>query len=570
MGSSFVVRKEPLPVWIGYLLVFFIVTNHITDETKRIRLIKALALISIPISILTITQSFGFGLFYPDIPAQLQVSATLGNPIYAGAYLALLIPVVIALVISATSLRSKILWVFPGILATTALVLTYNRGAWFGFFVGILVFLALVLTTRSPGKRRWWIVALIAFLALILSGFMVIQKVAPRTLSIFESATSGIEFSGTALKRVLILQSTLPMIIERPLFGWGPETYRDIFLKYQEPSLVELATERPLTADRPHNQLLYIAYSFGLIGLTSYCWIILTFLGKVKRWVVRSSWREKIFFIGITSSIMGYVVQEQFSFSTAAVTPLFWLFLGVGTGINSVRPVPVSFRVPKPVRIIAIFFLTLIAGGLVFLFFRVIAADYFYHSGRMLASQGKFEGSLARYTRAITLNPFESSSRFSFGVDSRALSLQTGDVTWVEDAIPIVSKGLQQNSLSYDLYFMLGDLYYLSSFLQGNTDYSDAREAYVKTIEIAPNYSQAYLGIGLSLLEEGKNQEAIPYLEQAVSVTSSLWQAWDGLGRAYEKMGRIPEAVRYYEKVLEINPNYGPAREKLKNLRAKD
>lgn len=566
VGSSFSIRKEPVPLWISYVVIFWAATNFANDYRKKIRLVTALVLTSVPVSVFAVAQSFGFGLFYPDKPAQLQVSSTLGNPIYLGAYLTVIIPVCLGLIMGTSGQKAKVLWTLAGILSAAALILTFNRGSWLGAAAGVIVFLGLALLTGASKERRRLLVILIVIVLLIPPVLVVIQRVAPRTLSIFAPTISRFELSGTALKRALILRSTFSLIKDRPLLGWGPETYRDVFALNQDPRLVRLAVDEPLTADRPHNQIFYIAYSFGLLGLLAYSWIIAAFLGIVWRadW---SSRKDRFLVMGIVAAAVGYLVQEQFSFSSAAVTPLFWLFLGMAMGLGPSRQITVSIRTSKIVGASLALVLGVAAVALILFFSRVAVADYFYHLGRTSAAEGRLESGLDYYDRAMSWNPFESAFRVSFGADSRVLSLETGDIAWAEEAIPVVREGLRQNALAFDLHFMLGDLYFASSLLQRHADYSQARKAYIRATEIAPNHSQAFLGIGLTFLEESEYAEAIPYFRKAVSITPTLWQAWYGLGLAHEKTGQISLAIGDFEKTLKINPNYGPAKEELARLR---
>jgi tetratricopeptide (TPR) repeat protein len=565
VGSSFVIRKEPVPLWISYIVIFFAAANFLTDYHKRARLMSLLAMVSLPISVFAIAQSLGLGLFYSDRPAQLQVSSTLGNPIYLGAYLTVVIPVCLGLFMQTRSRGAKVLWAFAGIFSAAALVLTFNRGGWLGAAVGVLVFLGLVVATSASRERRRFLVILIVIILLVPAGLFLVQRVAPRTLSILAPATSRPQLSGTALKRTLILRSTVSLIRDRPLLGWGPETYRDVFALRQDPRLVKLAQDAPLTADRPHNQIFYVAYSFGSLGLFAYFWIVTGLLGLA--W--RADWpsqKDRFLVIGIIAAATGYLVQEQFSFSAAAVTPLFWLFLGMIVNSGTVRQTTVSLRTPRMVATSLALVSGLAAAALILVFSRAVVADYLYHLGRTSAAEGRLESGLDYYGRAISWNPFESAFRFSFADDSRVLSLETGDVSWAEEAVPVVKEGLQQNAFSFDLHFVLGDLYFASSLLQRNANYSQAREAYIQATKIAPNHSQAFLGIGLTFLEESEYAEAIPYFRKAISITPTLWQAWYGLGLAHEKTGEISLAIGDFEKTLEINPDYGPAQEELRGL----
>jgi flagellar motor switch protein FliG len=66
--------------------------------------------------------------------------------------------------------------------------------------------------------------------------------------------------------------------------------------------------------------------------------------------------------------------------------------------------------------------------------------------------------------------------------------------------------------------------------------------------------TEDYLNHGASLLEQGRAEEAIPYLEYVVQVEPENAGALQYLGNALYSAGRYDEALANFEKVLELNP----------------
>lgn len=89
----------------------------------------------------------------------------------------------------------------------------------------------------------------------------------------------------------------------------------------------------------------------------------------------------------------------------------------------------------------------------------------------------------------------------------------------------------------------------------------EAIEMCTRAIETDPTFGNPYNDIGAYLIEQGKFEEAIPWLENAL--TAPRYQSpqfpYTNLGRAYQYMGRYQTALDYYNQSLDIDPLYMPA-----------
>jgi len=87
----------------------------------------------------------------------------------------------------------------------------------------------------------------------------------------------------------------------------------------------------------------------------------------------------------------------------------------------------------------------------------------------------------------------------------------------------------------------------------------EAIEAY-KTAIAAANGADAkpYFDLGTLLLENGKTQEALPNLVQAVRIKPGDAGAHRELGKAYLELSRLPEAQAELEKAVKLAPENGP------------
>ena len=90
-----------------------------------------------------------------------------------------------------------------------------------------------------------------------------------------------------------------------------------------------------------------------------------------------------------------------------------------------------------------------------------------------------------------------------------------------------------------------------------------------KAIAIDPTFGNAYNDIGAYLIEKGKFDDAIPWLEQATRAAryEAYHYPWFNLGRVYFSKDMYTRARQCWEKSLEIEPEYAPAKEALAKLK---
>ncbi len=98
---------------------------------------------------------------------------------------------------------------------------------------------------------------------------------------------------------------------------------------------------------------------------------------------------------------------------------------------------------------------------------------------------------------------------------------------------------------------------------------NDAIRECKKAIEIDPSFGNPYNDIGAYLIEQGKLDDAVPWLEKATC--SERYEAyhypWYNLGRVYTAKEMYRKARECFETALEIDAQYGPAREALTRIR---
>jgi tetratricopeptide (TPR) repeat protein len=90
-----------------------------------------------------------------------------------------------------------------------------------------------------------------------------------------------------------------------------------------------------------------------------------------------------------------------------------------------------------------------------------------------------------------------------------------------------------------------------------------------RAIEIDPEFGNPYNDIGAYMIEMGRFEEAIPWLERAIEAKRYEPRHFPhyNLGRAYLGVEMYARAMRCFQEALEVEPRYSAARQALESLR---
>lgn len=319
-------RYEGLLTWLAYGAVMACAAGTLTTA-GRIRLFLAAALATAgAMAVLGLLQHAGWTPVPEDAlrTGWTRAWGTTGSPLALGAYLALLLPVLVSLYAgTAVTVRRCALGALA-VLLYAALVATSSRAAWGGAVVGGAVWALASGRERLRGAARPLLFLGIACAAATL---VVVRTTAPES--------SGHAANPRAAEQRLVLWTTVaPLVVRRPLLGWGPETLADVYPAYGSPEFLrafpQAAIER-IYVDRPHNDLLQQAVATGLIGLAVYVWMWTALFHAA--WKMARTGGAAVPVSGLASGLLGgftaYFIQLQASFSFVSVAPVFWCLVGL-------------------------------------------------------------------------------------------------------------------------------------------------------------------------------------------------------------------------------------------------
>jgi len=102
-------------------------------------------------------------------------------------------------------------------------------------------------------------------------------------------------------------------------------------------------------------------------------------------------------------------------------------------------------------------------------------------------------------------------------------------------------------------------------------DYKDALVKYSKALHLQPDYPEALLGQGETLLQLDRPEEALQALKQVIEWQPASWPAWNLMGLCYlrqaeeapnpaEKTRLLQEARQCFQQVLDVKADHPEAR----------
>lgn len=201
-----------------------------------------------------------------------RVDATFGNATYLAAYLLFHLFFLTWFFLRFKNIWLRITYAAAFILEAVILYYTATRGAVVGLLGGIIVFAILMAILQGGKVRRWAIGAAIIVLLLPILFFSVRNTSFVRHSEVLERFATISVSDPTTQARFTVWRMAFQGWQERPILGWGQESFVYIFSKFYEPSLWR---QEPWF-DRAHNVFLDWLTAGGVAGLASYLGIFAT------------------------------------------------------------------------------------------------------------------------------------------------------------------------------------------------------------------------------------------------------------------------------------------------------
>lgn len=317
---------------IAGVLFFLLVALLLGEQMLSIDTIfTALITTSVPITIYGLVQWFGLDPLIWSGGGISPVFSTLGRTVHLGAYLAILAPVSLYFVYSVRGQKASI---YILLLSQIMLVFaTLARGAFVALASGLAIFAIGIVFHTWSYKKLWTLAIGVILLTSALLSLIWLKG------DIFVSVDNG---NKTSIAEVRAINTSMrlqtwrklgPVIEESWLFGYGPETFAEAYVRHypfvKPPDHYQVAW-----ISDPHNVFLYQLLSYGIVGFVPFVVLLGQALWINFKSVFMRPETEELPIIQLTllSSLCAYLVHAQFNPDVVPVKMLYWLLIGLSLG----------------------------------------------------------------------------------------------------------------------------------------------------------------------------------------------------------------------------------------------
>jgi tetratricopeptide (TPR) repeat protein/O-antigen ligase len=357
-------RMQGTYTTISYLVVFASMLANLRRRAQVERLIGAVIISSLPVSLYGVLQRFGIDPIPWGGDVTARIASNMGNSIFVAAYLIMVSPLTLMRIVDSFEALLKDRgamgpnfaratgYVFIAALQIIAIYFSGSRGPWLGWGLSLVfIWLGLSLIWRA----RWLTISGVV-LALIAGAFLITLNIPNGPL---ESLRSRPEFgrlgqlldaeSRTGRVRTLIWSGASELVrphepieypdgrqdpfnLLRPLIGYGPESMYVAYNRFYPPELTQVE-KRNASPDRSHNETWDSLVITGVLGLIIY----LTLFGLViyygLKWLgLVDGKRQRYLFLGLyllggAASSIFFVLWQGVAFLGVALP--FGMIVGV-------------------------------------------------------------------------------------------------------------------------------------------------------------------------------------------------------------------------------------------------
>ena len=595
-----------------YVIFFFLIILNFRTVGQLEQLITVALLASLPVALYGVLQHSGLEPIFPGYDYSSQVVSTIGNPIFLGAYLIMVIPLALGrLLVSlrtllggsqpASSCRSLLLEVvgYASLLALQLVCLLYTqaRGPWFGFLGG--AFLFVVLSAWRYGLKKLLLIT--GASVLVLATLLVALNLPNTPLEPFTASPylSQLVFSdelakgtGTSWVRLYIWQGILELIRTGPnigltpdplrpfrlLIGYGPETMEVVFPQVDQPDL-DYIEAREAIADRAHNELLDLLVTTGALGLSAF----LVLMGGFFCYGLSLLWRTKAFrtqvtLIALLSAMFAHLVEAQFGILLPSAELLLWLYLALVSAMyvhetataNANRSF--AYSQDKLKSILSLLVVCVIPFFASFSSVNLLIADTYLARGMRFQSSGQWKKSVAAFNQAIQAFPgeskfyaFEADAYFQLAqsisddeVETRAVLLQASADT--------LSEARELEPLEPEYYADAGKIYGYWAKTVDPSKLGQAVEFYELALQLSPHRAIYRNELARVYFDAGQYEEAIRQSQLSLEIDPRFYATHFNLGLAYLKLGEKEKAAEHFETSLLLDPACVECAQQLESL----
>ena len=494
-----------------------------------------------------------------SFPVGDRVGGLLDNPIYMAAYQIFNLFFIAWIWMKGVSTNTKWLLAGAAMIDLAAFLAAQSRGALLGLAVGLVVFAVVYGALTSNVKARRWVFALLGLAVLsygLLFAFRNTDFVKASHLQRFT------DFNATTRTRFIAWEIAWQGFRERPVFGWGFDTFHILFNKKYNPESLEHGYYETWF-DRSHNTVLDALSMTGAFGLLAYFGIfgVLYFL------LFRAHRRGMIDVP--TASVLAalpaaYFVQNLFVFDQpAGFTMSFFLFAIVTT----LTAPPRKDTMPKlrefsvgAFTILQVAFLVIVWKFTVLPFYASklsIESNNYFSAGRFAEAYDDALSASKISTPYLDEQTFLQARNLMELSDNGQLQKIPNWKAWRDLIVEITDKHLKdhpENTHPHFIYARFLDT--MSRVLPEDAPKAEAE--YKEAIRTSPKRQQLWFSYGRFLIQQNRAKDANDAFHTALDFDQNVGESWWFYGISLYGLKQANEGAQAVASSTRVSAPYQP------------
>lgn len=608
---------------LAYIVIYYALLTHF-EKKQIIYYLATLFLSGLIISIYAVLQHpnplfkettgdktvfHGIDYDYWAVDVENRVFATLGQPNWLAAFLALLILPIFSLLFILKKFWQQLLILASLTVYYLAFTFTYSRGGLVGLLFGAATFVLLFPIFKSTlidsikakipifdlnqtlEKLRNYLIPIILVMLLVFFinqyfGNALARRGGLQTITAanqeekLTKPPTQLELSGnqTAKIRTIVWTGALNIFRHYPLFGSGVETFGYSYYLFR-PVEHNLTAEWDYLYNKAHNEYLNYLATTGALGFLSYIILIASFELLAVKLIIKSSFgSQRLLSLGLLAGFNSNLAQNFFGFSVVPTGLLFFLFPAIFLSLNQrFKPLfSIDFR--KTLRVfqknlytnIATVFILLVTFSGIYSTFSIWLADYFYN--KSLSSE-TYQKSISDLKKAIDLNKTEPLYKVELAKNLSALAETTfTDGTknptvaeLINQARKLINEVVKDHASNTSFWIEKRTIDYNLSKIDAEQN-QELLQTAEKLKDLAPTDASIQYDVALVYLYLEKEKEGLEQLGKVVNLKKDYREPLLLFTRTAIKLNESEKALKILQDWIKSNPNDSEAKELLKTL----
>lgn len=511
-------RMEGYVTLLHLFAYFVVISSTFVKENLWKNFVNTAIGVSVTEAIYGIFQVLGFVTINQG---GVRLDGTFGNASYMAVYMLFFVFITAFMMIRHAE-NKFFVWGYriAIVLQLISLYFTETRGAFVGLIAGILLTFFLIAFLGRKEYKNYAKTGVWAFLAvvIIVGGLFAFKDSSFVKNSSALSRLTSISISD-ATPRFMVWDMALQGFKERPIFGWGQESFNYVFNKYYDPKMY---AQEPWF-DRAHDIFFDWLIAGGLLGLISYLSLFVTALYYVWRKTEGDIIVKSIF----TGLLVAYLIQNIFVFDNIVTYILFFSVLAYVHNKISRMPVTVeNFKVSEEISKYVVAPIIIVLS---------IFVVYVVNIKSILAS-GALIGALSNQSEGITKN---------IEYFNKAYSYKSFGDSEITEQLTQFAANFSVSQTSSDLKEEIFTL---------------AKQKLENQIDVAPQDARYEFFIGSLLSIYGKYDESNTHLNKALELSPNKQSIMFQLGSNFLSTKKYSTALDIFKRAFDLAPEYDEAR----------